>query len=470
MHERTLTQSRAAELRARHPRLVYERFSIRRSGADLAVRFQFKLEPDVVFEPALLFPDVDEERLGSLAPGVLENLIFHIGLIETLSYWKCACPPELVVAAGPLTSDQIEWWRDLYRHGLGEFYYTNDVDFSAPDFVTIQSTGADRFVPTVDSGPAADRDFVLIGGGKDSAVTLQLLKDAGHQLNTLLLNPIESALEVTRQAGYGEPVIVRRTIDPTLLRLNAASYLNGHTPFSAYLGFLSIACATLYGYRSLIVSNERSANEGNVEFHGLTVNHQYSKTFRFESSFVDYSRRYLSTRAHYFSMLRPLYELQIAMLFATMPQYFPVCKSCNRNLKLNSWCGRCAKCLFVYTMLRPFLATSELVDIFGADLFDREESIPLVAELAGVSKHKPLDCVGTLAETQAALRLGVERVRAAGESLPTVLRWAQESVLDERPESLSEAQALLRSWSPDHLLPEAHERLLRDRVRALAAH
>ena len=42
---------RAAELRRRYPRFVYERFSLDRRTDSLRVRFHFRIEPDIEFAP-----------------------------------------------------------------------------------------------------------------------------------------------------------------------------------------------------------------------------------------------------------------------------------------------------------------------------------------------------------------------------------------------------------------------------------
>ena len=57
-----------------------------------------------------------------------------------MSYWKLACPRELVIDAGPLGPTGKRFIEDLFLHGLGEFYYTNGIDFTIENFVTILST------------------------------------------------------------------------------------------------------------------------------------------------------------------------------------------------------------------------------------------------------------------------------------------------------------------------------------------
>lgn len=65
-------------------------------------------------------------------------MIFSLGMVELVSYWKITCSPEVIVEAGVLNDRQILWWKDLYFNGLGEFFYVNDIsEANAQDFMEI---------------------------------------------------------------------------------------------------------------------------------------------------------------------------------------------------------------------------------------------------------------------------------------------------------------------------------------------
>ncbi len=83
-----------------------------------------------------------------------------------------------------------------------------------------------------------------------------------------------------------------------------------------------MAVAYMYDYRYIVFSNEQSSNFGNLEFHGMNVNHQYSKSLEFENDFREYIERYMTSDIEYFSMMRPYYEVNIITQFATLKQYF----------------------------------------------------------------------------------------------------------------------------------------------------
>ena len=240
--------------------------------------------------------------------------------------------------------------------------------------------------------------LVPIGGGKDSAVTLELLRKcrAGPAAWVHYQSQRSHHPTPPESAGLSEEdriISARRTLDPGMLELNRQGYLNGHTPFSALVAFSSILAARMYGLDWVALSNESSANESTVQ--GSTVNHQYSKSFKFEEDFHRYEMRYLPGSAYYFSMLRPLSEFQIARYFAGQKQYHGIFRSCNAGSKEDIWCGHCPKCLFVYLILSPFLSTNALREIFGRDMLEDPEMIPTLEQLAGIQEEKPFECVGS---------------------------------------------------------------------------
>jgi hypothetical protein len=211
----------------------------------------------------------------------------------------------------------------------------------------------------------------------------------------------------------------------------------------------------LYGYSNVIVANERSSDEGNVRYREKEINHQYSKSFRFERLFDEYLRTHLIANGHYFSSVRPLYELQIGKLFSRFPEFFDLFKSCNRK-RSDSWCGECPKCLSVFLTMYPFVPRYTLKKIFGADLFERETNIPILRELAGFDV-KPFECVASVEEILAALALAIAKVQESGDSLPPLLQWAVENVPGAR--DTSRAEAILRAYGP-HRIPQEFENFL----------
>ena len=442
------------ELRIKHPQLIYEDFKIEHKNGDLVIDFNFLLTPDIKFEPQVIFPKISQQRLDLLGSS-LKTLVFNLGLVELISYWKSACPPEIIIKAGFLSQEQITFWQNLLIQGLGEFYFENKIDFTREDLVEFR---IDADVPKFESCSTElkNRDLVLVGGGKDSAVTLDILSRSAQEFNCLGLNPTTSSKKIMEIGGCKNPIVISRIIDPSLLELNRLGYLNGHTPFSAYLAFLSVLVGVLYDYKNIIVSNEASSSEANTEWFGMEVNHQYSKTFEFETLFKYYTQRFLSPYADYFSFLRPLNELQIARLFAQMEKYHLDFRSCNAGSKKGIWCGKCPKCISTYLMLYPFLG-EKLSQIFGNDLLEDEDIVPIIEGLLRVNNIlKPFECVATVEETKVAIYLGIEYAKSKSLKVPIVLQQLEKYA--------SSNIEILNSWDEENNLPDKYRQLLKERI------
>lgn len=406
------SQEKYLSLRKAFPRFVFESYKYNVQPDGLHIMFSFQMG-EHRFHPCSFIPS--RPFLSFDQPGhLLDDLVFNIGMIELISYWKSACPPLVEIPCGHLDNEQCAFWRKLYWNGLGEFFYINGISDSPDTFLTLQVTDTTPEHPCATPAPFVENNqFLLpIGGGKDSVVSLEVLKSAQVQrIVPLIMNPRGATLGCIQAAGFSidDVLVIHRSIDPLLLDLNAQGFLNGHTPFSAMLAFYTLLAAQLSGIPNIALSNENSANETTVA-HSY-VNHQYSKSLEFENDFRCYVRNWSTefSRLNYFSLLRPLSELQIAMLFSRYERYFDVFRSCNVGSKQDIWCGHCPKCLFAYIILSPFIQPSRLNAIFGKCLLDdltlRQEFLQLI----GRADTKPFECVGTVSEVNSALSMTLSR-------------------------------------------------------------
>ena len=276
--------------------------------------------------------------------------------------------------------------------------------------------------------PLEEKTLIPVGGGKDSVVTLEMLRDEMPVI-PLIVNPRGATIDCVKAAGYtmDDVAVINRTLDPTMLRLNQEGFLNGHTPFSALLAFISILIGFGTGSKYIALSNESSANESTVP--GTDINHQYSKSIEFERDFREYVAMHLNEEIQYFSFLRPLSEMQIASFFSRCEAYHGVFKSCNAGSKTDSWCGKCPKCLFTWIILSPFLSKEKLTAIFGKDLMADASLQPIFEELNGTAAVKPFECVGTVEEVRACM----EAVGGNRDGVNEILRrFNEENFLPER--------------------------------------
>jgi hypothetical protein len=381
----------------RYSEFVFDSYEWRPAAMSLALRYRFAKGPR--FEERLYF-DLPPKPLSAAAAAAVARIFRLIFLFSGVSYYKAFVPPVLRCAAFALDRPTMEFLEKFYRHGLAEFAFKNRI---ALEFRFV----ADPVPPA--AAVALDlprRTCVPVGGGKDSIVSLECLKQAGEPLILFSLGdaePIRASI-----AASGLPFVrVRRCLDQTLFRLNDEGALNGHVPITGILSAIALAVAVLSGFDAIAMSNEHSASAPNLMIGDREINHQYSKSFAFEQDFAEYIGKQISPDIAYFSLLRPLSELEIARRFAKYPRYFTIFRSCNAAFRQasserhNDWCGDCPKCRFVFLALAPFVGRSELVGIFGRDLLDDPAQFPGFAALCGQGQHKPFECVGETAESAA---------------------------------------------------------------------
>jgi len=445
------------QLQKKYPEFVYRSFRYKLENGNVAASFEFKIPPDLKFKPQIIFKNVSQQQIKKIGEPQIKNLIFHLGLAEIPTYWKATCSPEIIIKAGYLDDAQIKFWQDLFINGMGQFFYENKLPFIKPVFDV--QCAKPKEIPLILS-KFQNRYLVPLGGGKDSLVTLELLKTKGKVV-TFTLNP-NIAVKKLLQATGTPNIEIERVIDSALLRLPAQGFFNGHTPFSSVLAFIGVAVAALFGCRYIAISQERSSNQGNVKYLGKTINHQYSKTFDFENKFRAYCEKYLAKNIEHFSFLRPLYELQIAEIFSRYPRYFPYFLSCNKPFTVAArragkigWCGNCPKCLFTYAALYPFIGKAGTIKIFGKNLFEDKQLLSIMIELLGQGICKPFECVGTFNEARAAFYLSLERAKKEdNNNLPALLEIFQMEYLPEYKTIKNDAKKILASWNNHNNLPK----------------
>lgn len=448
------------ELREKYQNFYYHAYTVFETEKNIRICYAFSIEGLEEFHPEWIIPKPAKETIGNYRS--LREAAFSLGLVELISYWKLTCSPHVWIQCGTLNDAQKQWWKKLYFNGLGEFFYRNQIEADLSTFMDLRTTGM-----KID-GDQDMREFagnlIPVGGGKDSFVTMDLLQEEMQKNHVFVINAVASAVHSAQAAGYdGDRLILaKRTLDPAMLELNRQGYLNGHTPFSALAAFASTLTALVYCKRYVILSNEASADEATVK--DSTVNHQYSKTFAFEGDFDAYFQTYISKKVFYFSLLRPLSELQITGMFSRLKSFHNVFRSCNVGQKDEIWCGHCAKCLFVYIMLSAFLTDTELCKIFGTDMLNDRSMLPLFEQLSGIQDNKPFECVGTRDEVNTAICMSIRRHQKAGMTLPYLYQLYSRTSYYA---AYRERQVQYIKGNEKHHLPEHFQALLRRRLKEM---
>lgn len=405
------------KLRKQYPDFIFDRFTIVEHDLEFRIDYFFEVVGLTTFNPSIVI-NKKVFKNNDINMNFVKYLAFHIGMVEAISYIKCTCSPNFIVKAGYLNDDQIKFFKKLYYYGLGEFLYTNGINIEMDELFNIKCIGKNEPFENLNYNGVGN--LIPVGGGKDSIVSLELLKDEENN-DCFIMNPKEVTLDCCRVLYDDDHILtIKRNLDRKIVDMNNQGFLNGHTPLSSLIAFVSYLVAYLSNKKYIVLSNESSANESSVV--GTNINHQYSKTYEFENDFNNYTLKNFNIGIKYFSLLRPLSDFQIAKIFSNLKGYHEIFKSCNLGSKGSSWewCCNCPKCLFIYIILSPFLSKLEMIGIFGEDLYEREDLLQTFKELLGYSLNKPFECVGTYDEVRYAVSLVISKT---DDNLPYLLNY-----------------------------------------------
>ncbi len=372
-----------------------------------------------------------------------------LSLVGGVSYYKIALPDRVVIDGITPTAEAVELLRGVYGPGLAEFRYTNDRAIEQPlDVAANLAPAASPSTPR-----AVDRAVVPIGGGKDSAVTAELLAEAGI-VTTLFTVGEHGPLAKSAAVADRPRAVVRRHLAPEMLELNRSGGLNGHAPITAINSLLSLLVAIGTGSDAAVMSNEHSASFPTLVHEGTPVNHQWSKGVEHERLLRAALAASGEDVPQYFSLLRPLTELAILQVFARYTRYHRAFVSCNDNYavggdaRATGWCANCPKCRFIYIGLATRLDRPAMVEIFGVDMLDDTTQLHGFRELLGL-ETRPFECIGTPEETTAAISIVAGRPE-----------WSDSPVIDALIADLPDhaevaAKFAITEFDDEHHVPDA---------------
>jgi hypothetical protein len=425
------------------------RFASREIDEHGRVRLRYALDDSIEFVEELDLPV--ETAVSTADRERVEGLLSLLHWVAGVSYFKTAAPHAVVCETGAPPAATATLLDALYSEGLGEFAYTNRLAaLPRPSFPIGPSVERQSAV----EGRSHPRMLVPVGGGKDSAVALELARRSGHELALFSVGDAAPIARTAAVAGLPRLVCTRR-LDPGLAELNRAGALNGHIPITAIVSCVALLTAALRGFSTVVMANERSASTGNVSWEGIDVNHQFSKSLRAER-LLRAAVAEAAPGLGLFSVLRPASELAIARAFARMEQYHYAFTSCNAIFRLDpalrasSWCCDCPKCRFVFLVLAPFCEPGHLREVFGCDLLDDERQFAGFALLTATGGHKPFECVGEEQESLAAIRMLSTQARWKGHG---VVRRLVAEVLPLYEASDGDPTRAL-ALSDEHMVPQ----------------
>lgn len=405
------------ELRKKYTSFIFDDYKIIEEDKDtIAITFYFEIMGLKKFKPTIeiskLNIDFDHINIKTL-----KAIVFYMGVMELINYWKVSCPKRIIIECGKLTEQQIDWIKKFYYNALSEFRYVNHIEkIPMEELFQIECNCRPEYSNTsnyIETSLEYNGILIPIDGERNSCVTLELLKESKKDNLCLLISENESQLETIKKAGYKKNQIihVKRTIDNEIL--------DGHTPSSTMIAFL---VAYLTGKRYIAISNASSSNDESNTGEEQT-NCQYLKSFEFEEDFRWYVENFLEDKVEYFSMLRPLNELQIAKLFSKNKKYHKIFRNCIKEINMKN----CVKNLFAFIILSPFLYKKKLLKIFKKDLYENKDLLETFIGLCGYGEVKPFGCVRTYEEVNYAISRTIKQLEAEGKELPYLLKYYKEN-------------------------------------------
>src|ERR1700683_1126836 len=407
----------------------------------------------------------------------VDGLLALLHWVAGVSYYKTALPGRIGCETGDPPQATAALLEALYSEGLGELPYVNGLSaLPRPRFGAERTRGGAELVLDATTTPgehendhqsrSADerpisRVLVPVGGGKDSAVALEIVRESGCELALFSLGDAPPIARTAQVAGLPR-LIARRTLDPGLREYNAAGAINGHVPITAIVSCVALLTAALNGFDAVAMANERSASSGNGVWAGAEGQHQFSQGLRAER-LRSAALAEVAPDVRLFSVLRPASELAIARAFARMERYHGAFTSCNAifrsdpALRASTWCCDCPKCRFVFLALAPFSEPEHLREVFGCDLLEDEGQFEGFALLTATGGHKPFECVGEEQESLAAIRLLAADPRWREHR---VVRRLVAEVLPEHSPDAGDPERIL-ALGDDHAVPLALMRSVR---------
>jgi hypothetical protein len=393
------------------------------------------------------------ELAGAADPEIardLEAAVFTAGMGLIPMVYLAFCTPEIRVRAGYLDEAQIEFWRWAYEMNMVEHLYAHRTASRSAVELRCEVPRERALAPARARSFERPRVLVPLGGGKDSAVLIELLRGVDADLFTSYFEEYPGEFlnlwrlrGIARVAGF-DKVHLSSLDFVSEPELEAVKRFDQATEYSLYPTLYAcsgVINCLVHGYSHIAVGNERSANFGNADHLGQLVNQKFQR----------YCREYLAPHISYFSGLMHLWEIQIAERFARYPKYLPVFLSCNKADE-SRWCARCPKCAVICLLLSAFVDPSQVIAVYGDDLFEYKRLFPVFDALLGLARPKPLECVCTEEECRALLHLTVKRYEGAGVPLPTYLELRRE--LAEAPDSRRLAEKLRKDYNPENAIPE----------------
>ena len=171
----------------------------------------------------------------------------------------------------------------------------------------------------------------------------------------------------------------------------------------------ALPVALQHGFVEVALGITRSTDEHNLVWDrtGEAINYLWGMSAAAEQLLHAYVRSELVANLTMFHLLRPVHDVNVFALLRDDLDAVPATHSCAQH---KPWCGRCAKCLYVWMNYAAWLPAETVSATVDGNLFDVAENRTILRKMLGLESYKPTDCVGTVSEA----RLAFAMCRARG--------------------------------------------------------
>lgn len=148
----------------------FEKFSFDRNSWEAV--FVYSFDSELFFEEKIYFFDEQFLLRKDINLEIIHTILFHIHIALWISYYKFFPTQKWVIKTGVLSEKSLSFWNKFYLHWLGEFFYKNKIN--PKNVLQFSCLSQKQYVKQ--NFLVSEKYLVPIGWGKDSIVSIELLK------------------------------------------------------------------------------------------------------------------------------------------------------------------------------------------------------------------------------------------------------------------------------------------------------
>ena len=431
-------------------KIILKLLEYKRSKHNLTFLYQYD---EIVFTTTLWYDSVDLYQLeAKYTQEYLENVYFHIFLFQGLKILSLKVTHlDLGDYSGYWNQQLQELWETSVDRLLMQWRYeSGNLDYQQPEII-LQNNSSSQELEPLTLMPKDVPLLVCNGGGKDSLVMAYLLDEQQipfdsfstnlhtyanysrlFELNEQHLGLFETRPQKAHRLYWIDSFMNSPSAELHGIKNFEVSNHSNFEPNPLACGVFGVLPIILREeYTMLCYGNEKSAESGNLQIGGRTINHAWCKTTESEILYETYIRETLINNFSMFSLLKSYSDTLIYQILASKLQknHIKQVYSCNLN---PPWCKACPKCAYTWLSFMAYLKPEqqrEVSTVFGEEnLFDLPQLQSYYQEMLGLGENKPFECVGEIEEVKLAFEKCVEQ----GMSGKAIDFYLQQARLDRK--------------------------------------